>query len=104
MFHDALQPHGHRRDETNMEGSGVVPEKATPAPTNEQHVATNREIVHQLAQRIEVALIQTAGPEALKYPGGMLVDFLQFSLGHSKSDGLLFQQVSVIGSQAEAGC
>src|SRR5438132_828258 len=104
MLHDAMQPHGHRRHQTNVEGPRLLSEKAAATAADEKHIAAFRQIIHGLSECLEVALRDAAGPKTLKHPGWLLVDLFQLGLGYAKPDGLLLQQLPIIDPHLQSGC
>ena len=84
-----------------MEGPGVVAQEAAAAAADQEHVAALRQLVHELAQGLEVALVDAAGPEALEDSRRLLVDLLQLGFGHAQADGLLLQQFAVVDVQSQ---
>ena len=82
-----------------MERPGVIVQEAAAAPTDQEHVAPNRKLPHELLQGVEVALMWTPGAEALQEPGRLLVEPFHFREAHPQPAGFLLQQFPVIHVQ-----
>ena len=82
-----------------MKGTWIISQETVPAAADQDDVAAIGQFAHRLFQGLEVTLINAAGPEPLKDAGRLLVDLFQFRLGHTQTNGLLFQQLAVVDVQ-----
>ena len=81
---------------SDMEGPRVIAEEAAAATPDEDHIATLGQFVHELAEGLEVTLVDAAGMEPLEDPGPTFVDLFQFGLRYSQANGFLLQQFTVV--------
>ena len=83
------------RDQADVKRPRVVLQEAATAAADEEHIALGRKLPHELAERLEVPLVQAAGTKALEDPGRLLVDSLQLRQADTQPTRLVLEQLAV---------